>query len=221
MTRTNTLLVLLGTFLIVALWFVFLFRPASEELAQVEVEVQDAQSQQRELQSQLAQLQAVRADVPSIEAQLAAYRTLVTPDPGLPSLLRQLQVAVQDSGMELRAIAPSEPSPIEELPEIQSISVAIEVSGSYFQLVDFLRRMEEPALSGRAMLVDGFQVDVDEYPTLTVGLNARVFTTGEYGRVAETPGELEAEAQPGATETPTEGATEAETPASAAPEVAQ
>lgn len=220
MKQSQTLLlVLLGVLLIGVLWFLFLFKPASDELAEVNEEITATQDRQTQLNSELAALRSIRQDVTSIEATLAAYETLVTPDPGLPSLLRQLQMSADASGMDLERVSPGEPLPLEEIENILSISVAIEVEGGYFQLVDFLRRLEDPALVGRAILVDGIDVSLEEYPTLTVGMTARVFTTGEIGIIADEPDA--ATPTPNPTESPspgaTEGATDTESPAALAP----
>ncbi len=74
--------------------------------------------------------------------------------------------------------------------------------------MDFLRRLEDPALVGRAILIDGVNIALsEEYPTLTVGMTARVFTTGEIGIIADDPDD-EATPAPTTTETPSPGATE-------------
>ena len=219
MTRNTVLLAVLGAVLLIVLWFLFMFKPASDELAQVETEIQAAQDQQRQLETQIQGLQAIRADVTTIEAELAAYNTIIPDDPGLPALLRELQVAANESGLELLAVAPGEPAILEELPDILSMSLTVEVSGSYFQLVDFLRRIEDPVIVGRGLLIDGMEVAVDEYPTLTIGITGRVFTTGEFGIVADVPEEApnpSTDGAPGATESPTATETGTETPSPAA-----
>lgn len=214
------LLVVLGVLLVGVMWFLFLFKPASDELAEVNAEIAATQDQQTQLRAEVNALHSVRQEVTSIEATMAAYQTLVTPDPGLPSLLRQLQMAANDSGMDLRRVAPGDPSPLDEIDDILSISLAVELDGGYFQLVDFLRRLEDPALVGRAILVDGLSVSLDEYPTLSVGMTARVFTTGEMGLIADAPTEDAAPA-PDTTESPSPGATDevtsTESPAALAP----
>lgn len=205
--RMTYLLIALGGVLLVVLWFFFLYKPSSDELAQVNEEIEAVEMQQDQLRVQLAQLQSIREDSPGLESTLAAYETLVPSDPGMPSLLRQLQTAANDSGLDLRSVAPSEPSPIEygeDAPataEMQSISLAVELEGGYFQLVDFLRRVEDPVIVGRVMLVDALTVGLDEYPTLTVGITARVFTTAETGADAEAP-TTPPEPTPGDTESP-------------------
>lgn len=202
MKQNQTLiLVVLGVVLIGVLWFLFLFKPASDELAEVNVEITSTQDRQTQLQAEVNALQEVRQEVTSIEATLAAYQGLVTPDPGLPSLLRQLQMAANDSGMDLRRVAPGEPTTIEEIEDVLSISLVVELEGGYFQLVDFLRRVEDPVIVGRVMLVDALTVGLDEYPTLTVGITARVFTTAETGADAEAP-TTPPEPSPGDTESP-------------------
>lgn len=220
MTRNTAIVAVLAVVLIAVLWFMFLFKPASDELTQVNTEIADAQAQQQQLEGQLARLRDIRQDVTSIEAELAAYNTVITPDPGLPSLLRQFQTAANDSGLELMRVAPGQPAEIDGLPEIQAISLAVEVSGGYFQLVDFLRRIEDPIVVGRGVLIDGVQISLDEYPTLSIGITARVFTSAEFGIVPEATDEPEPTTTVTETETevPTDEVTVTESPAALAPQ---
>lgn len=209
MTRNALLLAVLAAALLIVLWFLFLFRPASDELADVNAEIEAALEQQQQLEAEIQRLQDIRSNVTSIEADLAAYNAVIPQDPGLPSLLRQLQMAADDSGLELASVAPGEPAVVEELPDIRSIALTVEVRGGYFQVVDFLRRIEDPIVVSRGFLINGVDISLEEYPTLTVGLTGQIFTTGEFGIVPEEP-DPTADPSPDAngTETPSPAAEE-------------
>lgn len=205
MNRQMTLLVAVGVVLLLVLFYLFAWAPKSEELAEVRDEIDAAVAQQSMLRSQIAELESVRATAPEIEAALATAESLVPREAALPSALRQLQLAADDSGTELVSIAAGRPAAVDTVPELARISLTITTSGSYFQLVDFLRRVEDPAITPRVVLFENVAVTVDEYPTLTAALTGSMFA------VLPAPPPTEPEpATPEPTEAPTEIPTEDE-----------
>ena len=101
----------------------------------------------------------MRSRSPEIEALVAAADTIIPhDDPALPAAVRQLQVAANDSGASLVSVSMSRPEVTESTNEaavpagLATIGTTVTVSGGYFQLVDFLRRIEDPVISPRAVL---------------------------------------------------------------------
>ena len=204
MNRQATLLGALGLILLLVLFYLFAWQPKNDELAEVRTQIDDAVAQQSLLETQIATLEGVRATAPEIESALAAAESLVPREAALPSALRQLQLAADDSGVVLLSIAPGRPVADEVMPELARITLAIAAQGSYFQLVDFLRRIEDPAITPRVVLFDNVTVSIDEYPTLGVALTGSMFA------VLPAPPATEPEpATPAPTETPTDGDEEA------------
>ena len=175
--RQQTLLVgALGAVLVIALWWMFLFSPKQDELAEVQAEIDAAVTQQATLQSQIRTLQEVRNDAPQLEADLVATETIIPREAALPSAIRMLAQAADDSGVSLVSITPGRPSQLVDGPEgLAEIGVAIALDGSYFQIVDFLRRVEDPAIVPRAFLWEGMTLAIDEYPSLAGTLTGRMF----------------------------------------------
>lgn len=176
MNRQTLLLGLLAVVLIVALWWVFLLSPKRAELTEVEAEIDAALTQQATLQARIRTLQEVRNDAPQLEADLVATETIIPTEPALPSAIRMLAQSADDSGVSLVSITPGRPSQVANGPEgLAQIGLAVAMDGSYFQIVDFLRRIEDPAIVPRAMIWEGMTLSVDEYPTLTGTITGRMF----------------------------------------------
>ena len=180
MTRQSTFLAILVALLLAVGFYFLLFQPGQEELADVETQIEDVEAQQGVTQIRIAELEAVRAEAASIEAAIAAAASLVPSDAALPATLRQLQAAADDSGLTLTTIAPSPPAPFVSPDgtdaELATIAVNMVAEGSYFQLVDFMRRIEDPALVARGVVVDAVSVTPLEYPDLSMSVTAQIFS---------------------------------------------
>jgi Tfp pilus assembly protein PilO len=177
MTRVQLLLAGLAGLLLVVLFWLLLWSPQQDELEEVRADIEAAQQQQQQLAAQADQLRAVRDEAPELEAQLAAASSVVPTDPALPSALRQLQQASDEAGATLTAISPSRPSQVDGAPEgVSRIEVSVQLAGSYFQVVDFLRRVEDPTLTPRGLTWGELSVTRQEYPELSVSLSGRMFT---------------------------------------------
>lgn len=176
MNRQTLLLGLLAVVLVVALWWMFLLSPKRAELAEVQAEIDAAVTQQAQLQAQIRTLEDVRREAPQLEADLVATETIIPRDAALPSAIRMLARSADDSGVSLVSFTPGRPSQVAGGPEaLAEISMAVALQGSYFQIVDFLRRIEDPTIVPRAMLWEGMTLSVDEHPTLSGTLTGRMF----------------------------------------------
>ena len=222
MNRQKTLLSILGAVLLVVLAFMFLLRPQMTEADEVRVEIEDTKAQQQQVQAQIAQLEDVRSRSPEIEALVTAADTVIPhDDPALPAAVRQFQMAANESGASLVSVSTARPEVAESVTEtpfpdgLAAINTTMTVSGGYFQLVDFLRRIEDPVLSPRAVLWSQANVSLDEYPTLTLNLSGSMFAylddigaTPEGGSATPTDDGTETEGEATETETVTETETE-------------
>ena len=175
MTRPAILLGVLGAVLIVALWWLFVYSPGADELAQVQDEIAAAEAEQASLEQRIEALEAVRARAPEIEAAIALAAGVVPSEPGLPAAFRQVEAAAEDAGATIRSLAAQRPVPVEELSELHQIEVTMNVEGSYFQLVDLVRRIEDPTITARGFDFTTSSLTLDEYPTLTASLTGRLY----------------------------------------------
>lgn len=189
MKRATTLLLVLGALLLVVVSFLFLIKPKMDEVAALEVEAEDIRAQQAQVETQIRALEEVRATSPNLEAELAAVGAIVPDNPSLPATLRQLQVAADDSGLTLVSVAPGAPAAVgsTEVPDLASIPLSLSLEGGYFQVVDFLRRIEDPRLTARGILVQDVSVSPAEYPTLAVTVSGTMFSVLEQPVTAPEP----------------------------------
>ena len=179
MKRSQLILSVVAAILIVALFYLLLYSPQRDELAELEIQITAEQALQAELEVEIARLRAVRETAPEVEAELAAAEAIVPQDPGLPSALRQLQLAADESGVVLESVSTARPAPIDgPVAGLAGIDVSMQMSGRYFQLVDFLRRVEDPAITPRGLTWGSVAVTRAEYPDLTASINARMYVLG-------------------------------------------
>ena len=194
MTRIGWLLTALLCVLLGVGWYFLVFSPTSEEIEDVRAET-DRVSTQAESERQRAQaLREVRLAAPEAEADLAAGRTMIPDDPAIPALFRQMQQASDDAGVRLNSLSPSTPSEVDVGDEsVVEISVSMSVEGTYFQLVDLARRIEDPQLTPRAFLWQSASISVGDHPMLNASLSGRVYARAgaEVPELIEEPEEPE------------------------------
>ncbi len=179
MTRVQLLLVVAAGLLLAVLFFVLLWQPRSEEIAAVEDEIARVQEEEQATRDEIARLREVRAEAPEFEAALNAAKTILPPTPASPALLRQLQTAADDANLELQTVAVGRPSESAVDPALAEMTLNVAIAGTYFQLIDFLRRVEDPALVSRGVLWGNMSLSPGEYPELNVTLTGRVFSDAE------------------------------------------
>lgn len=195
MNRQIILLTALGAVLVLVAFYFLAWAPKSEEVELIETEISNVLSQQTTAEQRIRALEEVRARAPAIEADLAAAEAIVPPDVAFPAALRQLQLAADDSGVTLLSIQPGRPSAVADGSDLSTISLALTLQGSYFQVVDFFRRVEEPSITPRGIVFANVSIAPAEYPVLDV------VATGEMFALLPVP--AAAEPAPAATPTPT------------------
>ena len=180
MKRSQVLLSILGGIMVIALFAVLLYQPQREALAEIDAAILAEIDMQRDLNAEIARLQSVRETAPEVEAQLALAEGIVTVDPALPAALRQLQIAADESGIVLESVATARPMLLEgSVDGLSSITVNVQLLGPYFQVVDFLRRVEDPSISTRGFMWNSSTVSLQEYPDLAVSLSGEVYAMVE------------------------------------------
>lgn len=151
-------------------WFVVV-KPQRAHATSLRNQAASTRADNDRLLSKVNQLKQQQKDLPAQQKQLAAIATKIPDNPALPSLIRQLSAAADGAGVNLMTLAPSAPSPalqsslgqaakapvkpgVHVAPSpLAQIPIAIQVRGSYFNIVQFFSAVE--SLS-RSMLVTGF-----------------------------------------------------------------
>ena len=179
MTRVGWLLTGLLCVLLVVGWYFLLFQPTSEDIEDVRADTEATLVQAANERARAEELRAVRRTAPEAEARLAAGQTVVPQDAAMPALFRQLQQAADDAGVRLTTISPGSPSvQTRDDEEFAVIDVSLAINGTYFQVVDLARRIEDPLLTPRALEWTSASISPSEYPELTVTLSGQVFARG-------------------------------------------
>ncbi len=177
MKRTQILIVVLVAILVAVLFFFFAIQPQRERAAELDAEIALEQQQQALLEVEIARLRSVRDEAPEVEADLAVANAIVPREASLPAALRQLQLASDEAGLVLSSISTARPTAMPDtLDGLSSIALTLQMSGSYFQVVDFLRRMEDPGVTPRGLTWNSVNISREEYPDLNVALNGQLYT---------------------------------------------
>lgn len=187
MSRLQVLLTAMISVLLVVLFFFLVWQPTQDEIEELEAQIEQELTRQTQLNTQLERLRQVRAEAPESEARLARGEAIIPRDSSLPAALRQLQSAADDAGVILSAVNTSRPQPVDEELSLATISLNTQVSGSYFQMVDFLRRVEDPTLTSRGILWQALNVGIGEYPVLDFTLAGQMFALTPETQQADEP----------------------------------
>jgi Tfp pilus assembly protein PilO len=109
-SRTWVLLTALLTLLILVAGWLLLIAPQRTQAADLRAGKAAQIDANNRLRGRITQLQQQARELPAQEARLAEIRRRVPADPGLPTLVRALGEAAGQSGAELIAVAPEQPS---------------------------------------------------------------------------------------------------------------
>jgi len=170
---------------LVVAWYFLLFSPKQRELGDLDQQVQSAQSALTAAQAEVAQLEAYKKTAPQSRAEIVRLGKMLPAAEGMPGLIIELTKTAEASGVDVTSIArgaitPGNPFGIQQ--------VTLQVSGRYFDVEDFLYRLEEFVafrnasfrVTGRLLQVINLQMTpattsaAGSSPQLTVsvGLNA-------------------------------------------------
>jgi Tfp pilus assembly protein PilO len=221
-----------GAIVLVLLWYFLFFAPTSSDLNDTRDEVATAERQQQELENSIRRLKELSANQTQQEADLRTLRAAIPPTPDLGAFILQANEIATASGIDWLSISPSPPA-ANTSGANSTIALSIQVDGGFFQVLDYLNRLED---LDRLVIVDDVSVssggegaggastggttggsestfDSGEggAPTLSVTLTGRMFT-GQAAPAAGTGGTATAG---GGTTTPSPTAGSTTTPTTA------
>jgi Tfp pilus assembly protein PilO len=178
-----------GGLVVILLWYFLLFSPTSSDLNATRDEVEEAQAQKQELENTVRRLKELSRNSVQQEAELGTLRAAIPENPDLGSFILQANEIASTSGIDWLSISPSPPV-ANTTGATSSISIAIQINGGFFQLLDYLNRLED---LDRLVIIDNVTVSSEESgdtaegaapittgaPTLSVTLTGRMFTTAQ------------------------------------------
>jgi Tfp pilus assembly protein PilO len=179
MTRVQVLLAALAAVLIVVLFWFLVWQPGQEEREDLEQQIAAVQIRQQELTAERGRLREVRERAPEIDAEIATANRIIPSSADVPGVLRVLQSTADDAGVVLRVVQPTRPQQLDLAPAgLSFIGLSLQLEGSYFQIIDFLRRIEDPTITARGIRWEGATLtrNDDEYPVLEIALTGSLFS---------------------------------------------
>jgi Pilus assembly protein, PilO len=142
-TRRNELLLAgAGAALALVAGVLLVVRPAQRATAEANAERDAAVAESQTLRDQIKALEALKPNEAELRRRAEQARAEFPTDPALPGLVDALQEASSLSGVELGSVAPSAPKASTSNPQLAEISTNVTVSGGYFEIQDFLVRLE-------------------------------------------------------------------------------
>ena len=143
MTRRNELVLAgIGALLVLVAAVLLLVRPTRQATAGAWAERDAAISESQVLRDQIKALEALKPNEAELKAKASLAKAEFPSTPALPALVDALQDTASLSGVDLGTVAPSAPQASTASPLLAEIATTVEVSGGYFEIQDFLVRLE-------------------------------------------------------------------------------
>ncbi len=169
-------------------WYFLLISPIQSEIADTQAELESLRQQELILQTELNRLRRIKDAELQYTTAVSELNTAIPPTPELGSLIDQLEILAEASGVAWRNASYTDPGD-ESDTGVREIGVNVSVSGQYFQILGYLYGIAD---LDRLVRVDGLNISASESPEgftiLAATLNATAFTTGTV--VIPTPEEL-------------------------------
>jgi Tfp pilus assembly protein PilO len=142
-TRRNELiLAVAGALLVLVAATFLLIRPTRQATTEAKTERDTAVSESQALRDQIKALEALKPNEAELKAKASLAKAEFPATPALPALVDALQDSAGLSGVELGTVAPTTPQTSTVSPLLAEISTTVNVSGGYFEIQDFLVRLE-------------------------------------------------------------------------------
>jgi Tfp pilus assembly protein PilO len=160
-----------GVAALAILLFLFLVSPKMGEVSQARTELEDARNEQQTLESQLSALEDARNGAGEARQIIAEVDRQIPPTADLPGLILLLQNAAVGSGLDLVTVTPGTPA-FNATSGLSAIPVTVNGTGSYFDVAEFLFRIETLPRAAKTLtvtLAPGGGDDEGTTTTTTIG----------------------------------------------------
>ena len=143
MTRRQELVLApVGALLVLVAATLLLIRPTRQATAEARADRDTAVAESQTLRDQIKALEALKPKEAELKTQAELAKAEFPATPALPGLVDALQDAAGLSGVELGTVAPSTPEASTVNPLLAEITTTVNVNGGYFEIQDFLVRLE-------------------------------------------------------------------------------
>ena len=164
------------SFVVLYAWNNFFLKPKATAKAEVAKELAASRQQEEQLRRNLADLRKLAGDSQAREAELVRLSRLIPADPDVAGAIDTLNELARQAQVGWSSFVPSPPAPSAGGPA--STSIKMQVSGTFQQIFDYLRRLE---LLDRLVVVDGIELNAagdSGSPVLDAIIRARMFSAG-------------------------------------------
>ena len=174
MNRKSTLIAFGAALALLGLWFVLLWGPQGGRLDEAQEREAAADQINSELELRVARLEAAQEGAPARMAELEELRRAVPDEPELAQFILDANQAASDAGVDFLSISPTPPAlGVGGLPPV--ITLAINVTGGYFAVLDYLERVDDLP---RIVVIDSITLTPSgdgAQPELSVSITGRMF----------------------------------------------
>lgn len=176
MNRRTVAVAFGAALLLLVVWFVFLWGPQGGKLSDAEERRDAAEAQNGALEVRLARLRDAQDRAPDLLADLDELRAAVPDEPDLAQFILDANEIATTAGVEFLSIAPGVPT-ANEAGGPPVITLSINVTGGYFEVLDYLTRLDGLA---RIVVVDSLSLTPTSgeggLQEIAVAITARMFT---------------------------------------------
>lgn len=177
MKRRTVLIALGASVALLVVWYLVLWSPQSDALADAHKRTAATTATNEELQVRLSGLVAAKQEASVLEADFARMNRAVPDQPDLAAFILQANDAATEAGVDFLSIAPGLPS-LDDPTLPPAIPLSITVQGDYFPALDYLDKL---AALDRVVVIDTLGLtpgaDATSLEALTISISARMFTT--------------------------------------------
>jgi Tfp pilus assembly protein PilO len=140
--RQELILAAVGALLVLVAATLLLVRPTRQATAEARADREAAVTESQTLRDQIKALEALKPNEAELKAKASLARAEFPASPALPGLVDALQDSASLAGVELGTVAPTTPKTSTLNPLLAEITTTVNVSGGYFEIQDFLVRLE-------------------------------------------------------------------------------
>lgn len=200
--RRGPLIAGAGVIVLLVIAVMFLVLPKMNQVAAAEDQLGAAQAETGTLESQLVALGQAEAEAPEAEAVIRDVDQKIPPTADLSGILLLVKNAATQSGVTVTTLTPGVPI-LDPATGLSTIPLAVEGTGTYFSLAEFLYRLETLPRAAKVQSVQltpdaaGDVATTTTTGTLRLVSNVELFTTDANAGPGSDPAATTAE--PGAT----------------------
>jgi Tfp pilus assembly protein PilO len=180
----------IGVVVLAFLLVFFLLLPKSHDVSDAHDQLDQLRSQQEILESQKAALEDARTRAPEARRTIKQVEEQIPPVADLPGLILLLQNAATSAGLDVVSLSPANPT-LAPSGDISVISVSLSTTGTYFEVTDFMHRIETLPRAAKVTslsLAPAAAATVGSIPQLTVTGTIDLYTSDTSAGPGSSPG---------------------------------